>query len=188
MLHTFMISSSSNFLSRRILQNTFLMYNISTIISQMYSPGWEAHRANNCYSTIMQLGWSRVLGGIFLLFPAWWRHQMETFSAQLAVCAGNSPVPDEFPTQRPVTRSFNVFFYLRLNNGWVNNGESGDLRRHRGHYDVTVMCTSDGRAHCILKMCGSISVSLLFIYNLMIQHEAHKYDIMTVAKHAYRML
>ena len=24
-------------------------------------------------------------------------------------------------------------------NGWVNNGEAGDLRRHRAHYDVAVM-------------------------------------------------
>ena len=40
---------------------------------------------------------------------------METFSALLAICAGNSPVPDEFSTQRPVTRSFDVFFDLRLN-------------------------------------------------------------------------
>ena len=46
---------------------------------------------------------------------SWWRHQMETFSALLAICAGNSPVPGEFPTQRPVTRSFDVFFDLRLN-------------------------------------------------------------------------
>ena len=43
---------------------------------------------------------------------SWWRHQMETFSALLAICAGNSPV---FPIQRPVTRSFDVFFDLRLN-------------------------------------------------------------------------
>ena len=50
------------------------------------------------------------------LFPsAWWRHQMETFSVLLAICAGNSPVTGEFPTQRPVTRSFDVFFDLRLN-------------------------------------------------------------------------
>ena len=46
---------------------------------------------------------------------AWWRHQMETFSTLLAICAGNSPVPGEFPTQRPVTRSFDVFFDLPLN-------------------------------------------------------------------------
>ena len=37
------------------------------------------------------------------------------FSALLAFCAGNSPVTGEFPTQRPVTRSFDVFFDLRLN-------------------------------------------------------------------------
>ena len=46
---------------------------------------------------------------------SWWRHQMEIFSALLAICAGNSPVTCEFPTQRPVTRSFDVFFDLRLN-------------------------------------------------------------------------
>ena len=44
----------------------------------------------------------------------WWRHQMETFSALLAICAWNSPVPGEFRAQRPVTRSFDVFFDLRL--------------------------------------------------------------------------
>ena len=46
---------------------------------------------------------------------SWWRHQMETFSALLAICVGNSPVTGEFPAQRPVTRSFDVFFDLRLN-------------------------------------------------------------------------
>ena len=39
---------------------------------------------------------------------------METFSALLAICAGNSLVPGEFSTQRSVTRSFDVFFDLRL--------------------------------------------------------------------------
>ena len=39
---------------------------------------------------------------------------METFSALLAFCAGNSPVTGEFPTQRPVTWSFNFFFDLHL--------------------------------------------------------------------------
>ena len=41
--------------------------------------------------------------------------KMETFSALLALCVGNSPVTGEFPSQRPVTRSFDVFFDLRLN-------------------------------------------------------------------------
>ena len=36
------------------------------------------------------------------------------FSALLALCAGNSPVTDEFPAQCPVTRSFDVFLDLCL--------------------------------------------------------------------------
>ena len=64
----------------------------------------------------------------------WWRHQMEIFSALLALCVGNSPVTGEFPIERPVTRSFGVFFDLR-----VNNRGAGDLRRHRAHYDVIII-------------------------------------------------
>ena len=57
----------------------------------------------------------RVTGPLCGEFTAWWRHQMKKFSALLAICAGNSSVPGEFPAQRPVTGSFNVFFDLRLN-------------------------------------------------------------------------
>ena len=56
-----------------------------------------------------------VLRGGFCRLCAWWRHQMETFSTLLAICAGNSPVPGEFPVQTPVTQTFDVFFDLRLN-------------------------------------------------------------------------
>ena len=70
----------------------------------------------------------------------WWRHQMETFSALLAICAGNSPVTGEFPAQRPVTQSFDVFFFMwAWINNRANNRGAGDLRRHRANYDVTVM-------------------------------------------------
>ena len=63
---------------------------------------------------------------------------METFSALLAICAENSPVPGEFPAQRPVTRSFDVFFDLhpdkRLSKqwwGWWFETPSHSLWRHR---------------------------------------------------------
>ena len=52
-------------------------------------------------------------------YSPWWRHQMETFSALLALCVGNSPVTGEFPSQRPVTRCFDVFFDLRLNKRFI---------------------------------------------------------------------
>ena len=64
---------------------------------------------------------------------------METFSALLAICAGNSPVLGEFPTQRPVTRSFDVYFDLCPNKRLSNNREAGDLGRYRAHYDVIIM-------------------------------------------------
>ena len=64
---------------------------------------------------------------------------METFSALLALFAGNSSVTGEFSLQRPVTRSIDAFFDLRLNKRWVNNRGAGDLRRHHEQYDVTVM-------------------------------------------------
>ena len=70
-------------------------------------------------------------------FP-WWRHKMDTFSALLVICAGNSPAPGEFPVQRPVTRSFDVFFDLCLNKrlskqswGWWFETLSCPLWRHR---------------------------------------------------------
>ena len=69
---------------------------------------------------------------------SWWRHQMETFSALLTICAGNSPVSGEFPTQRPVTRSFDVYFDLRPNKrlskqswGWWFETPSRPFWRHR---------------------------------------------------------
>ena len=67
----------------------------------------------------------------------WWRHQMETFSALLVTSAGNSSTPGEFPAQRPVMRSFDVFFDLRLNKrlsklswGWWFETLSRPLWRH----------------------------------------------------------
>ena len=62
---------------------------------------------------------------------------METFSALQTFCAGNSPATGEFPTQRPVTRGFDVFFDLRLNKkmskqlwGWLFETPLCPLSRH----------------------------------------------------------
>ena len=80
------------------------------------------------FETIMRIDFSVI---------AWWRHQMETFSAVLALSARNSPVTGELPAQRPVTRSFDVFFHLCLNKrlskqsrGWWFETPSCSLWRH----------------------------------------------------------
>ena len=66
------------------------------------------------------------LSRVCTLVSTWWCHIMGTFSALLALCAWNSPVTGEFPAQK----ASNAEFWCR---------EAGDLRRHRAHYDVTVM-------------------------------------------------
>ena len=77
----------------RLTQNTYINHSVSHPLNANKQCGWW-----NCY---------RCAGAY------WSRHQMETFPALLAICAGNSPVSGEFPTQRPVPRSFAVFFELR---------------------------------------------------------------------------
>ena len=116
----------------------------------------------------------------------WRRHQMETFSALLAICAGNSPVLGEFPAQRPTTRSFDVLFDLRLNKrlskqswGWWFETLLRSLWRHRNdsmclwlHQGLLLssnqLCPSDKvfqddfvwikscLSHFILKLCANV--------------------------------
>ena len=64
---------------------------------------------------------------------------METFSALLAFCVDNSPVIGEFPAQRPVPRSFDVFFDLRLKQQLSKPRRRWWFERHCVHYDVIIM-------------------------------------------------
>ena len=95
---------------------------------------------------------------------SWWHHQMEIFSALLAFCAGKSPVTGEFPTQRPVTQSFDVFFDLRLSKWlskqlrrWWFKMPSHPLWRH---YNVIVN-TQATILYTELKDCTYYLLSLL---------------------------
>ena len=103
---------------------------------------------------------------------AWWRHQMETFSALLAICAGNSPVPGEFPTQRPVTRRFDVYFDLRPNKrlskqswGWWFETLSCSLWRHRNEVlfakTRSPWCSSFLMFECRSYVCTGLKHGLL---------------------------
>ena len=85
------------------------------------------------------------------------RHQMETFSALLAICAGNSPVIGEFRSQRPVPRSFNVFFDLRLNQ-WLSKQSWGWwFEKPSSHYDVTVMASDYFVDKCVFEWWEDLS-------------------------------
>ena len=68
---------------------------------------------------------------------AWWCHQMETFSALLAICPVNSPHKGQW-------RGALMFSMICVWINGVNNREAGDLGRYRAHYDVIVMVWNDG--------------------------------------------
>ena len=103
--------------------------NLWCILNPMFVVGLSAGDTHYKHRIWYALVWFQNLFRVYPPFPStpvlacisppghseciWWRHQMETFSALLALCAGNLPVTGEFPSQRPVTRSFGVFFDMR---------------------------------------------------------------------------
>ena len=97
---------------------------------------------------LQKLVWLQVTGNsrkwLLVGYPCWlkqtpisklWRHQMETFSALLAICVGNSP----HKSQWGGGLRWCFLWSAPWINGWVDNREAGDLRRHRAHYDAIVM-------------------------------------------------
>ena len=94
----------------------------------------------------------------------WWHHQTETFSAL--------PVPGEFPAQRPVTRSFDVFFDLRLNKrlskqswGWWFETLSRPLWRHRNEssHNFKVVCMNQIRLLLSLLLLNRLLIHVFII-------------------------
>ena len=93
---------------------------------------------------------------------SWWLHQMESFSALLAICAGNSPVAGEFTPQRPVTRSFDVCLNKRLSKqswGWWFETPSRPLWRHSN-----VAKHHFGSMQNVLHICVDPTVHMPFLH------------------------
>ena len=98
------------------------------------------------------------LSTILNYFISWWHHQMETFSSLLALCERNSPVTGEFPSQRPVAQSFEVFFDLLQNKGMCKESRRRwfemPLRSLRCH------CNKVPLWICIAKPCLKSSITM----------------------------
>ena len=107
----------------------------------------------------------------------WWRHETEAFSALLAICAENSPAPGEFPAHRPVTRSFDVFFDLRLNKrlskqscGWwfetpwrpLWRHRNAESKLHRSHVHNILESCVNKRSEATLSMIAYFRVRRLW--------------------------
>ena len=115
----------------------------------------------------------------------WWRHQMETFSALLALCAGNSLVPGEFPAQRPVTRNFDVSFDLSLNKrlseqswGWWSETPSSSLWRHSNAL-IDIDLSGDGSCKCTVMQRRRLGVNRDWGGGLVLGESCKHDDVMT---------
>ena len=90
-----------------------------------------------CKTVVTPVHYQWSYHSLVLSHWSWCHHQMETFSALLALCAGNSLVTSVFPSQRPVMWSFDIFFDLHLNKrlskqswGWWFEMPSRSLWHH----------------------------------------------------------
>ena len=104
-------------------------------------PQYDTNHVHNSFDVLyVQLGqviFCCQIRDRYLYRYPWWRHQMEAFSVLLALCVRNSPVTGEFPSQKPVTQSFDVFYDLCPNKrlskqwwGWWLETPSRPLWRH----------------------------------------------------------
>ena len=142
-------------ISSRILKWTpgghqvhIMSYNLSSVLIYI---SWNMHKVMFCFLFVVvtlslqsfalfkQKSLPAMASGWPLTSATWWRHQMETFSALLALCAGNSPVPVKYPHKGQWRGALMFPLICVCINGWVNNREAGDSRHYRGHYDVNVM-------------------------------------------------
>ena len=87
-----------------------------------------------------------------------WKH----FPWYRAICAGNSPVNS--PHKGQWRGAFMFSLICAWINRWVNNGEAGDLRRYRAHYDVIAMqCKFSGTlAVELTKSCNKTSICICY--------------------------
>ena len=108
------------------------MFWMSLIVHFIYIVLWATPMTPMLKSIDHYIQWWCVYNYTFT-FPTlpWWRHQMETISTLLNICAGNPPVTGEFAAQRPLTGALMFSLICAWIHGWVNNGEAGGLRRHR---------------------------------------------------------
>ena len=108
---------------------------------------------------------------------SWWRHQMETFSALLALCAGNSSVTGELPTQGQWRGALKFSLICAWIHGWVNNREAGNLVKCRkAHYNGSYHKFFMTRVNGLLLQPTSPQTSGYEIVLPLLQWW-HKYDV-----------
>ena len=148
--------------------HAYAMHKYISYINTVH-PALKSTMKSSSWLHLYELAWYNI---------SWWRHQMEPFSALLALCAGNSPVPANSP-HNGQWRGALMFPLIRAGiNYWVNNPEAGDLTLHRSHYDVTLMLCCCFRATVRIILHSNTAINIL-IYSMRLRdfREAIKTNI-----------
>ena len=93
---------------------------------------------------------------------AWWRHQMDTFSALLAFCAGIHRSPVNSPHKGQWRGALMFSLICAWTNSWENNGNASDFRCHRSHDHVIVMqdVANDYNRSQVFLRCNVYDISI----------------------------
>ena len=118
-----------------------------------------------------------------IMWISWRRQGMETCSALQAFCAGNSPVTGEFPSQRPVTQSFDVFFDLRL-----TKRLSKKSRRRWFETPSRAVVTSLWWTHNNLDMCAYILLPRDALFRDGYPYYSQKTTLIMIGRHWWHQM
>ena len=103
---------------------------------------------------------------LWILMASWWRHQLEAFSALLALLRGIPRSPVNSPHKGQWHEALMYSLICVWINDWVNNREAGDWRRFRAHYDVIVLwCFSTRAAEAALLISHPCISSIVYGLN-----------------------
>ena len=154
------LSSGNNWLAYTV-RRCNKIWKLSSVIAQSVRWGIRhlAHLCKDANSVIAEtdyFGWSthirvvmKVSKFLWLRIARWrkWKH----FPRYWHFVRGIHRWPVNSPHKGQWRGAFMLSLICTKINGWVNNGEAGDLRRHRAHYDVTVMSMWKGRSNIELE-------------------------------------
>ena len=159
-------------------QNVLIIYNFSNFVKVLYKYGRKNNLSAFCHFAVITT--THFLFRLFNNAVTYWLNSTDMMTSSngnifrvSGLCMGNSPVTGEFPAQRPVTRSFDVFFDLCLNKelskqswGWWSETQSRSLWRQYNGYNLFVIWWSQ----CIIiaAIYGYYSIEFHWSFALLI--------------------
>ena len=122
----------------------------------------------NCISCIILFDMKQMGDITFSDRKQWWRHQIETFSALLTLCDGESAVDRWISFVKPSDADLWCYLWSAPEpKAEANNRDTGDLRGHGAHYDVTVMNNVRVlHCACIMMVAQRARASVALIWNI----------------------